>query len=65
MPDKGDGRLVSPRYFIEVADDLFAGFSDLSPASTIPGTSLSTTNYLDLGGATNTPSRFYRVRLVP
>ncbi|HUK84026.1 MAG TPA: hypothetical protein VLZ12_15505 [Verrucomicrobiae bacterium] len=23
------------------------------------------TNYLDVGGATNTPSRFYRVRLVP
>lgn len=25
----------------------------------------ATTNYLDVGGATNTPSRFYRVRLVP
>jgi hypothetical protein len=25
----------------------------------------TTTNYLDIGGATNTPSRFYRVRLVP
>jgi hypothetical protein len=23
------------------------------------------TNYLDVGGATNTPVRFYRVRLVP
>jgi T5SS/PEP-CTERM-associated repeat protein len=25
----------------------------------------SVTNYLDVGGATNTPSRYYRVRLVP
>jgi hypothetical protein len=25
----------------------------------------SLTNYLDSGGATNTPSRYYRVRLVP
>jgi autotransporter-associated beta strand protein len=25
----------------------------------------ATTNYLDVGGATNVPSRFYRVRLVP
>jgi len=25
----------------------------------------SVTNYLDVGGATNTPARFYRVRLVP
>jgi hypothetical protein len=22
-------------------------------------------NYLDIGGATNTPARYYRVRLVP
>jgi len=24
-----------------------------------------TTNYTDSGGATNVPSRFYRIRLVP
>jgi hypothetical protein len=29
------------------------------------GTGDMTTNYLDTGGATNGPSRFYRVRLVP
>ena len=51
-------------YVVQVADDLGAGFTDLSPAIVIPGTSLSTANYLDLGGATNTPSRFYRVKLV-
>ncbi len=52
-------------YVVEVADDLGGGFTDPSPAIVVPGTSLSTTNYLDFGGATNAPSRFYRVRLVP
>jgi len=37
-------------------------FSDLFTVTNAVGT---TTNYLDIGGATNTPSRFYRVRLVP
>ncbi|HVM63126.1 MAG TPA: hypothetical protein VMV72_19865 [Verrucomicrobiae bacterium] len=32
---------------------------------TVTNTVGSVTNYLDLGGATNGPSRFYRVRLVP
>jgi hypothetical protein len=40
-------------------------FVDLSVPMAIPGESLGTTNYLDLGGATNFPTRFYRVRLVP
>jgi T5SS/PEP-CTERM-associated repeat protein len=40
-------------------------FTDLSIAVTIPGASLGTTNYLDVGGATNVPARYYRVRLVP
>ena len=40
-------------------------FTDLSPAIVVPGTSLGTTNYLDVGGATNFPTRYYRVRLVP
>lgn len=40
-------------------------FSDLSPLFIIPGASDVLTNYLDVGGATNAPSRFYRVRLVP
>ena len=40
-------------------------FTDLILPFTVPGTSLSATNYLDVGGATNAPSRFYRVRLVP
>ncbi len=40
-------------------------FSDFSPLVTVPGSGESTTNYLDIGGATNIPSRFYRVRLGP
>lgn len=38
------------------------GFSDIF---TVTNTVGGITNYLDLGGATNFPSRFYRVRLVP
>ncbi len=41
------------------------GFANLSPQIIVGGTSLITTNYTDVGGATNKPSRFYRVRLVP
>jgi PKD repeat protein len=40
-------------------------FLDLSPVIIIPGSGDATTNYLDSGGATNIPARFYRVRLVP
>jgi autotransporter-associated beta strand protein len=32
---------------------------------TVTNTTGSTTNYLDVGGATNKPARYYRVRLVP
>jgi PKD repeat protein len=35
------------------------------PHIVIPGSGDVTTNYTDVGGATNLPSRFYRVRLVP
>jgi hypothetical protein len=40
-------------------------FLDLSPTIIIPGTGDATTNYLDSGGATNTPARYYRIRLQP
>jgi PKD repeat protein len=40
-------------------------FVDLSPSIVISGSGDATTNYLDGGGATNVPSRFYRVRLQP
>ena len=40
-------------------------FIDISDPFIIPGSDDTTTNYTDDGGATNVPSRFYRVRLVP
>ncbi len=40
-------------------------FADFTFPIFVPGTGESTTNYLDSGGATNLPSRFYRVRLGP
>lgn len=40
-------------------------FLDLSPLIIIPGSGDVTTNYLDSGGATNVPARYYRIRLVP
>ena len=40
-------------------------FTDLSAPIIILGSGDATTNYTDGGGATNVPSRFYRIRLVP
>jgi hypothetical protein len=40
-------------------------FLDLSPPIIVPGSGLVGTNYLDSGGATNVPTRYYRVRLAP
>ncbi len=40
-------------------------FVDLLPQLIINGIGPATTNYLDVGGATNFPARYYRVRLVP
>jgi PKD repeat protein len=40
-------------------------FLDLSPLIIIAGSGDAITNYLDQGGATNSPSRYYRVRLQP
>ena len=39
-------------------------FTDLSPIIVPSGNGLTSTNYLDAGGATNKPNRYYRVRLV-
>ena len=40
-------------------------FSDLSEWIILPGSTDITTNYVDQGGATNTPARLYRIRLAP
>jgi len=39
-------------------------YANLSSPIAIPGTSVVSTNYLDAGGATNQPSRFYRVKMM-
>ena len=40
-------------------------FNDISGSIIIPVSGDATTNYVDTGGATNSPSRYYRIRLVP
>jgi hypothetical protein len=40
-------------------------FSNLGAQLLIGGSGIVTTNFLDAGGSTNKPSRYYRVRLVP
>jgi hypothetical protein len=40
-------------------------FTDISSLIIIMGSGDATTNYTDVGGATNAPAQFYRVRLVP
>ena len=49
------------------ANGIFAtnGFANLSGQMLIGGSGLVTTNYSDVGGATNSPAHYYRVRLVP
>jgi fibronectin-binding autotransporter adhesin len=42
-----------------------SGFADISSLIIIPGTGTVTTNYTDVGGATNLPARYYRVSLAP
>ena len=50
---------------VQATADLINGFTNLSPNIAIPGTSAVTTNYLDIGAATNGPARFYRILVVP
>jgi PKD repeat protein len=40
-------------------------FTDLSEPIAITGSGDTTTNYTDVGGGTNIPARYYRVRLAP
>jgi len=37
----------------------------VSGSIVIPGSGDTTASYTDVGGAANTPSRYYRIRLVP
>jgi hypothetical protein len=47
-------------------DEAATTFTDLPESLTIViGSGDAATNYLDVGGATNAPIRFYRIRLMP
>jgi len=42
-----------------------AVYTDVSPALVLPGAGDVLTNWVDIGGASNSPNRFYRIRLGP
>ena len=48
-----------------VNGNLTGGFMDISSNLIISGSGMVTNSYTDSGGATNSPSRFYRIRLGP
>ncbi len=50
---------------VESTADPDGTYSNISGNIIISGTSVTSTNYLDTGAATNTPANYYRVRLVP
>jgi hypothetical protein len=43
----------------------FTNFTDHSPIIVPAGGDFTTTNYLDVGAVTNSPARFYRIRVAP
>jgi hypothetical protein len=52
------------RYRVQATADLSDGYSDISSEIVAAGSGFSVTNYIDVGAATNFPSRIYRVRQV-
>jgi hypothetical protein len=50
---------------LQAAPNISGTYSNVSPNIVLTGTGDSSTNYVDIGGATNSPGRYYRVRLVP
>ena len=53
-------------YFVQTNASPGSGFVDFSPLISVPSNAVeSTTNYLHVGGATNAPVQYYRVRLAP
>jgi T5SS/PEP-CTERM-associated repeat protein len=51
--------------FVQATEDPCSNFDDISSVIVASGTGLTSTDYLDAGAATNFPSRFYRIRIVP
>lgn len=58
----GPGRTNAAQFSPGVTGSYATNFTDIFTVTNTVGT---TTNYLDIGAATNIPSRFYRIRLVP
>jgi hypothetical protein len=52
-------------YRVQTNAAITGSFGDLSSLISVPGIGESTTNFLHVGGVTDAPSRFYRVRLGP
>ena len=50
---------------VQSTTELTNTFTDLSAPIAIIGSGDTQTNYLDPGGATNNPTRFYRIRNAP
>ncbi len=50
---------------VQAASSLTGVFTDLSPPLVIPGSGDALASYLDNGGDTNSPVRFYRIRTAP
>jgi len=50
---------------VQAAPDLNGSYSSISPNIVIVGSGEVTTNFLDIGGSTNKPTRYFRVGLVP
>jgi len=50
---------------VQAASDLAGSYTNVGPNIVLTGSGDVTTNYLDAGGATNIPARYYRVRLAP
>jgi PKD repeat protein len=59
--DSGAGRTN----LVESADGLISGYSAVSPQLLVGGSGVVKMDYVHVGGATNTPVRFYRVRWLP
>ena len=49
----------------DVGGNYATNFTDVSGLIVIPGSGDATTNYLDSGALTNSPGRYYRIRLSP
>lgn len=66
---QGDDKFISwsaiggVSYVLQIATNLPDGFFDLSPVITLDQD--GTASFTDVGAATNSPERFYRVRVVP